>query len=137
MNHHFIDVTLIVGSNGNAAVIADPNPSPSRTPTLPVIEPGDTVTWRFDPKRELQVIFKRVAPAPNTVNPPLFPNTPLGPFSSISLGAGVIVGTVRSDVPTNISHSLSFIYDLAENGQTLQWANNILDGGIDIPRTPP
>jgi hypothetical protein len=145
MKHHVINVSFLIGPNGDEAVIAEPTPLPQQMPNQPQIEvsPGDTVTWRFDPSRELHVIFKqRVEPLPPNPSPPfnaslLKASGPLGPFSSLSTGAGVIVGTVNSGVSTNIANAQRFICDLvdAATGKTMPWA--ALEGGVDVPRTPP
>jgi len=132
---HIIEVSFVVEPQGEA-VIATANPLPERGPAPPpprtVVSPGDTVTWRFPPERHLQVLLKQQGTFPNLVFGPS-----RGPFSSLSVGVGQIVGTISPGVPTNMTQSTRFTYDLFENGRRLRWANNILDGGIDIPRTPP
>lgn len=113
----------------NGKVTAEPNP-------LGNVMPKDTVTWSFDPMKELQVLFLKVRELPSGLPQPC---NPLGPFSSIKIDAGMIVGTIRSDVPTTPPNQ-RFLYKLFEKGNVLAWNNPLpgeaADGGIDIPMTP-
>jgi hypothetical protein len=110
----------------SAENLIDPNPLPKSGDVLP----GDTVTWLITPtSRELQVLFKAVIDIGATQASR--PCNPLGLFSSISLGAGLIVGTVHSDpYSSDFKGKRRFVYELYENGTKLA------TGGIDIPMTP-
>lgn len=146
--NHTIEVRLQPGPP--ELVSADPNPLPRRPPPEVRVGPGDTVTWLFDAatvgNRELQVYFQLVVALHPVTGLPMGdpqPCNPLGPFTSLSLGARTIVGTVRSDVSQDINQAKRFIYKVVENGVPLQWAqlvpggDAINGGGIDNPRTPP
>jgi len=96
--------------------------------------------------RELQVLFEEVFDLDQNGNPISSPNSPrrtnpMGPFSSISCGARLIVGTVHSNVSQDINRAERFHYRLYENGipVTMKQTSlvNFNGGGIDIPRTPP
>jgi hypothetical protein len=122
-----IDVTFV-----STKVNANPNPLPDSG----YVMPGETVTWRFDPKRELQVLFLKVRDLPD--GSPL-PCNPLGPFSSLTLGTGFIVGTIHLGAPALPPQR--FLYNLFEYGTALPWYNPVPGeeadyGGIDIPMTP-
>ncbi len=136
MNHK-IDVSFI-----GSQVSATPNPSPG---SGNFVKPGETVTWRFDEAKDLQVVFREfvdLAADGSVIETTRKPSNPLGPLSGLSLGAGLLIGTIRSDVPQG-TPSRRFIYKLVQDGIDLQWAAPVPGGsatnggGIDIPSTPP
>ena len=142
---HVIEVSFKPTPNvGEKLVHVEPNSLPAiNSQNLPP-GPGDTVTWRFNEttveKGDLQVLFQQYADFPDLT--PLKPCSPLGPFSSLTLGIGVIVGTVQAVDDTNPSRR--FFYKLIENGKELTWDNpvegapdKVLGGVIDHPPTPP
>jgi hypothetical protein len=127
--NHIINVTF---DNQQKAYI-DPNPLPKAG--IP-INPGDTVTWLVDGEKELQVLFLKTRILPS--DPPEDCN-PMGPFNTLSVGTGLIFGTIRYDVPT-MPPNKRFLYKLFYNGQEYPLANPIPGevadfGGIDIPMT--
>ncbi len=141
--NHIINVSFVNPNDPNR-VHADPNPLPD-SQSGDTVSPGDTVTWLLDKNtvgdRELQVVFKKFGDFPIDLNS-LTPCNPLGPFSSLAIGARLIFGTIRSDVPQDVGHSRRFFYKLIEDGAELTWDNTVgpdllLGGGIDIPKTPP
>jgi hypothetical protein len=144
MNHD-IFVTFVVqpGPPAVELVHADPNPLPARSAQGPQIDlsPGDTVTWHFDPGRKLEVVFLNVAGLSQIGNAgALKLSNPMGPFSSLSVGIGAIVGTIGPGVPQGIPQAQRSFYKLFENGVALPWHNSVQGGnggGIDNPRTPP
>jgi hypothetical protein len=122
-----IVVTLEPSPNGNR-VKADPNPLS--------ITPGDnTVTFDLG-GNALEVAFERVLDLSNS-GAILEPWGPFGPFDSLSIQGGTIVGTLRQSLPSNSR----YLYKVVENGRALDWVNpvndRILGGGIDIPPRPP
>jgi|GEM_PF-5161202 len=134
--HHVIKVSF-EQVMGVERVKAIRNPHPGREGTPPPVNPGDTVTWFITPaNRELQVLFQQTLDLPNLDNPQ--PCNPLGPFNSVSIGSGLIVGAIRS---AEGIMSKRFLYNLFEGGKALEWVNGVdgalnLGGGIDIPMTP-
>ena len=143
---HFIDVSFDLDpTDPNVVVVtATPNPLPARglDPPSPRIEvkPGDTVIWRFNPKnvegKNLEVKFKAVLDltiAGSKRQPLAHP----GPFSSLTTSSNQVQGSIHSTVPQDIGASKRFIYDILVNGARATWAGAFIDGGIDIPRTPP
>lgn len=144
MNHDIV-VTFVVqpGPPAVELVHADPNPLPARSAQGPqtALSPGDTVTWHFDPGRKLQVAFLNVASLDQNGNVgALQLSNPIGPFSSLSLDTGKIVGTIGPAIPQDIRQAQRCVYKLFENGVALGWHNPVQGGnggGIDNPRTPP
>jgi hypothetical protein len=139
--HHVINVSFVqVLGTERVKAVRNPHPGkrtpPEETPPPPV-NPGDTVTWVITPaNRELQVLFQQTLDLPNLDNP--LPCNPLGPFNSLSIGAGLIVGTIRS---ADQIMNKRFLCNLYENGKELEWTDGIggapkLAGGLDIPMTP-
>jgi len=99
------------------------------------LAPDDEVTWKFDSKIELQVLFPKYRELPDGF---LEPCSSLGPFKTISSEPGKIVGIVRD---LSGDKTVRFIYNLLYKGEALVWVNPvpneaILAGGIDIPMTP-
>lgn len=141
MTAHFIDVTFV--TELTTRVHAEPNPLPRRNELPPgdLVKSGDTVTWRFDPPRRLEVIFVGFRDLPN--GQLQLSTDPLGPLSTISPGQGQIVGTIGPNVPADIRQARRFFYKIVdEKGVPFEWDNSvevdlINGGGIDIPRTPP
>jgi hypothetical protein len=128
--NHTIKVTF--NPNDQRAYI-DPNPLPRAGIT---INRGDTVTWLIDGDKELQVLFlkTRILPSgsPEDCNP-------MGPFSTLSAGVGLIFGTIRYDVPA-MPPNTRFLYKFFYNGAEYPLENPIPGevaefGGIDIPMT--
>ncbi|MFL6262951.1 MAG: hypothetical protein ACJ76Y_24900 [Thermoanaerobaculia bacterium] len=129
--NHIINVTF---DPKNQKAYIDPNPLPK--PSV-YIKPGDTVTWLVGGEKELQVLFLKTrilgdSSLPKDCNP-------MGPFSTLSVGIGLIFGTIRYDVPTAPPNQ-RFLYKFFYNGQEYPLANplkgEVADfGGIDIPMT--
>jgi len=108
--------------------------------------PGDSVTWLIEPPeqrgRELQVRFDNVQrlDAGVPIGMPVNCN-PQGPFRNLSLGAGLIGGTIHSN-PYGGDHTnpRRFLYRLFERGAPLRFlgpASEENTRGIDTPMTPP
>ena len=134
---HRITVSFSAGR-----VSADPNPSPGLGSR---VMPGETVTWSFDETRELQVVFNQIVDLDEegrVIEATRRAVNPMGPLNALSLGRGLIVGTIRSDVPQGATNR-RFLYRLIEDGAALPWTDRVEGGdetnggGIDIPRTPP
>lgn len=109
--------------------------------------PGDSVTWLIEPEaarvREVQVLFDKVWESSNgtPVGDPDDCN-PMGPFRNLSLGAGLIVGTVHSNpYGGNAARPRLFFYYLFGQGKELTlekpFHGQSNKGGIEIPMTPP
>lgn len=127
---------IIVTFVGPNTVRADLNPQP--------VSGGDEVTWKFDASRELQVSFVTVLdqdqPQVDGSNPA--PCNPLGPLESVSIGAGIFEGKVRTDIPNGTGRMTRYFYKLFENGVELFWDPSVdgkpgvNGGGLDTSGRP-
>ena len=130
---HIIKLTV----NGDR-VTADPNPAPGKGNR---VNPGDLVTWVYDPALELQVVFSKVSELP-LGNPPE-DISPYGPFNSLNvvIGGGQTFGTIRADIPTDKNRR--YFCKIFKDGKELLWIGPVggspdqaTGGGLDIPMTP-
>jgi len=133
--HHVIEVSFVTLDNDNMGVKVEPNAFPGN---LPQLKPGDIVTWKCAEPRDMHVLFQKVGVDLSHLDP----CNPEGPFSSLTPGAGVVVGTVRSI--EDINPSRLFVYKILEKDKELEWANpvagapdKVLGGTIMHPPTPP
>jgi hypothetical protein len=129
-----IEVTFVgPGPNpGPDTVRANLNPQP--------VSSGETVTWRFDASRELQVLFVEVVDLSSGSTPE--PCNPLGPLESVLVKKGTIEGKVRADLPDSSNRMTRYFYKLIENGVDLNWDPSVSGkltngGGIDTSGRPP
>ncbi|HEV2846401.1 MAG TPA: hypothetical protein VG477_16215 [Thermoanaerobaculia bacterium] len=136
MSDHTIEIKIIAGD----VVQADPNPFPSEGE--PEIQPGDIVTWNLPPNRKMRGVFEKARDLP-LKGDSLQDTDPEGPFESLRVEQGRIVGKVRADLPAE-SAGKRFFYTLLEDDKEIKWKekppgapDTRLGGGVDIPTKPP